>query len=273
MPPIFSSLGEAQKYWEFHLRAALPWNYQKGFESIQASAFPKLYPDIIHGHDPNYNPPIHGNVSRAQLDEERSYHLKFIERWQAAFQPVWTHSNTLAGADNFQNAANLFLQSLCGFISFNSVATNEECIYDTFLPEFQQMAWLIRSILERAEAVRVDGATKLFSFSIGIITSIYFVMNKCRNRTIRRELAELCYKYPRRDGAWDSEMVASVGRWHIEKEEQGLKDDEPIPESSRVRLMEVSIPLGKREVFIRFTLMQGTNPQERIMPPPELIVW
>ena len=273
MPPIFSSLEEAQKYWEFHLRAALPWNYQKGFEAIQASAFPKLYPDIIHGHDSGYNSPTQGNVSRAQLDEERRGHLKALERWQAAFQPVWTHSNTLAGADDFQNAAILFLQSLCGIISFNSAATNEECIYDTFLPEFQQMLWLIRSTLERAEAARVDSATKVFSFSIGVITSMYFVMNKCRDHAIRRELVELCYKYPRRDGAWDSEMVASVGRWHIEKEEQGLKDDEPIPESSRVRLMEVNIPPRKREVFIRYTLMEGTNPKERIMPPLELIIW
>jgi hypothetical protein len=167
----------------------------------------------------------------------------------------------------------MFLQLLCSIISFNSAATNDECIYDTFLPEFQQMFWLIRTILERTKAVCVGGETKVFSFSIGVIASIYFVVNKCRDRTIRRELVELCYKYPRRDGAWDSEMVAAVGRWHIEKEEQGLKNDGPIPESSRVRLMEVNIPPGKREVFIRYTLMLGTNPQERIMPPPELIAW
>jgi hypothetical protein len=68
-------------------------------------------------------------------------------------------------------------------------------------------------------------------------------------------------------------MVAAVGRWNIGKEEQGLGDDEPIPESLRVRLMEVKIPPGKREVFIRYTLMKGTNPLERVMPPPELIVW
>jgi len=59
----------------------------------------------------------------------------------------------------------------------------------------------------------------------------------------------------------------------MEKEEKSLREDEPIPESSRLRLMEVNILPGKREVFIRYTLMEGANPQERVMPPPELIVW
>jgi hypothetical protein len=273
MPSIFSNLEEARTYWEPHLRAALPWNYQKGFEAIQASAFPKFYLDIINCQDPDYCPPTQGNASRAQLDGERRGHLRTLERWRVAFQPVWTHSNTPAGANDFQCAAILNLQSFCGVICFSAAATNDGCIYDTFLPEFQQMVWLIRSILERAEAVRVDGAAKVFSFSIGVITNMYFVMNRCRDRAIRRELVELCYKYPRRDAAWDSEMVAAVGRGHIEKEEHGIKDSKPIPESSRVRLMEVNIPPGKREVFIRYTLMEGTDPQERIMPPQELIPW
>jgi hypothetical protein len=59
----------------------------------------------------------------------------------------------------------------------------------------------------------------------------------------------------------------------MEKEEVSLREDEPIPESSRLRLIEVNILPRKREVFIRYTLMEGTNPQERAMLPPELIVW
>lgn len=39
----------------------------------------------------------------------------------------------------------------------------------------------------------------------------------------------------------------------------------------RVRLMEANIPPGKRQVFIRYTLMEVTNPMERIMPSRELI--
>jgi Fungal specific transcription factor domain len=196
MPSIFSSLEEARTYWELHLRTAIPWNYQRGFEAIQASTFPKLYPDIIHGHDPDYCPPTQGNVSRAKLDEERRLHLTYLERWRFAFASVWTHSNTPSGADDFQGAAILLLQSICGTISFNATATDEECIYDTFLPEFRQMAWLARSILERAEAARVGGAVKAFSFSIGAFMSIYYMMNKCRDRAFRRELVELCYRYP-----------------------------------------------------------------------------
>jgi hypothetical protein len=95
-------------------------------------------------------------------------------------------------------------------IGLSAAATNDECIYDTFMPQFQQMLWLIRFILKLTEVIRTDSAAKVFSFSIGVIAGIYFVMNKCRDRTICRELVVHCYKYPRRDGAWDSEMVAAV---------------------------------------------------------------
>jgi hypothetical protein len=192
MPSISSSLEEAQTYWEFHLKAAMLWNYQKGFEAIQANAFLKLYSDTIHGHGPDYSPPTQRNVSRTKLDEDRLLHLTTVECWCSAFAPIWNHSNTLLGAEDFQGAK-ILLQSICSMIGFSAATTNGECIYDTFMPQFQQMAWLIRSILERAEVIRIGSAAKVFSFSIGVIASIYFVMNKCRDRAIRR------------DGAWDSE--------------------------------------------------------------------
>jgi hypothetical protein len=153
MSSIFSSLEEAQTYWDKRFRS-------------HASALAKVYPDTINDHGPDYNPPSQGNVSRVKFDEERLLQLTNLEHCRSAFAPIWNHSNTLAGAENFQSAAILLLQSLYGTISFSAAAPNDECIYGTFMSEFQKMIWLIRSILERAEAIRVGRVTKEFSFSI-----------------------------------------------------------------------------------------------------------
>jgi hypothetical protein len=150
------------------------------------------------------------------------------------------------------------IQSYCALISLGAAFVNNEMIYEEYREEFRKMVFLAKEVLERAEAARVGGA-RVFSFSIGVITSLYFVVNICRDRAVRREVLELCGKYPRQDGAWDSAMVAAIGKWNIEIQEKGLKGDEPIPESSRVRLMEVKIPSGKKELLIRYTVMEGTK--------------
>jgi hypothetical protein len=113
------------------------------------------------------------------------------------------------------------MQSYTGLIGIGIALVNNETIYDDFTEEFRQMVFLARKVLERAEAARLGG-TKVFSFSIWVVTSLYFVVNKCRNLAIRREVIELCDKYPRQDGAWDSAMAAAIGRWNIEKE-KGLE--------------------------------------------------
>ncbi len=171
-----------------------------------------------------------GNVSRVKFDEARLLHLTS----SAGVAPIWNHSNTLVGAESFQNAAILLLQSLCTFSTFSTAVTNDECIYDTFMSELQQMIWLIRSILESAEAIRIGRATKEFSFSIGVTTRIYFVLNKYQDRAIRRELVSLCYKYPRRDGAWDTEMDLKMLYWYLEFRFEGLRQLLLRPQRKRI---------------------------------------
>jgi hypothetical protein len=83
-------------------------------------------------------------------------------------------------------------------------------------------------------------------------------VTKCRDRRLRQEALELLERFPRRDGVWDTAMIAAVGKWIMEKEEQGLGPDEPIPEKARVRLMEVKMPTAKKEVQIRYTLIEGS---------------
>ena len=268
MPTTFSTVAEARKYWEFHLRLALPWNHQPGYDSLQASAFPKIYPDFIRNREPQVMlPPQDYNVT-IRLEEERQEHVRSIQKWLAAFKPLWEYCQTEGGANDYAGAAMLKMQTWCGIISFSTARTNHECHYDDYIEGFAEMVRMAKNVLETSEQARTGSA--LFAFSIGVTNCIYFVMTKCRDRQLRRAALELLARFPRRDGVWDTAMVAAVGQWIMEKEEQGLRPREPIPERARVRLMEVKMPTARREVYIRYTLMEDSV-RERVMPPMETV--
>lgn len=57
---------------------------------------------------------------------------------------------------------------------------------------------------------------------------------------MRREALGLLRSFPRREGVWDSLLVAEIGQRIMEFEEEGL-EGEFIPESARVRLSKVEV--------------------------------
>lgn len=268
MPTTFSTLTEARKYWELHLRLALPWNHQPGYDSLQASAFPKIYRDSIRNREPPVMLPPQDDTVTVRLEEERQEHIRNIHEWLAAFEPLWEYCQTEGGADDYAGAAILKMQTWCGIISFATARTNHECHYDDFIEGFAEMVRMARNVLEISEQARTGSA--LFAFSIGVTNCIYFIVTKCRDRRLRREALGLLARFPRRDGVWDTAMIAAVGQWNMEKEEYGLGPNEPIPERARLRLMEVKMPTAKKEVYIRYTLMEGSV-RERVMPPMETV--
>lgn len=268
MPTTFSTLIEARKYWELHLRLALPWNHQPGYDSLQASAFPKIYPDSIRNREPPVTLPLQDDALTIRLENERQEHVRYIYEWLAAFEPLWDYCQTDGGPEDYAGAAILKMETWCGIISFATARTNHECHYDDYIDGFAEMVRLARNVLEISEQARTGSA--LFAFSVGVTNCIYFVVTKCRDAQLRREALELLARFPRRDGVWDTAMIAAVGHWIMEKEEDGLEPDEPIPERARVRLMEVKMPTAKREVYIRYTLMEDSV-RERVMPPMETV--
>jgi hypothetical protein len=162
------------------------------------------------------------------------------------------------------------MQTRCGLIAFATAATNHECHYDEFHNMFTEIVTLSRDVLEVAQQTRTSSPP--FAFSIGVTNSLYLVLVKCRERQLRRQALQLLDDHPRRDGVWDTAMVAAIGRWIAEEEEKGLEPDEPVPEAARMRLMEVKMPTNKKEVHIRYTLME-TSVRERRIAPTKIIIF
>jgi hypothetical protein len=155
MPTTFSTLTDARKYWELHLRLALPWNHQPGYDSLQASGFPKIYPDSIRNREPPVTLPPQDDALPIRLEEERQEHLRNIHEWLAAFKPLWEYCQTEGGADDYAGAAILKMQTWCGIISFATARTNHECHYDDYIEGFAEMVSMARNVLEISEQGRL----------------------------------------------------------------------------------------------------------------------
>ncbi len=60
-----------------------------------------------------------------------------------------------------------------------------------------------------------------FSADLGIVPPLYVVATKSRDRILRRRAIDLLRSSARREGMWDSELVARIGMWVMGIEEEG----------------------------------------------------
>lgn len=68
-----------------------------------------------------------------------------------------------------------------------------------------------------------------FSADLGIVPPLFVVATKCRDPTVRRQAIQLLMSSSRREGMWDSELIARIGMWimAIEEEDTGVNNESP----------------------------------------------
>lgn len=124
----------------------------------------------------------------------------------------------------------------------------DEMRFDDYILHFQHIVSLAREVVEdeetRAAAKRcpdsrfcqhphhrwnnvfegneyaVSHIKPSFSADLGIVPPLFVVATKCRDPMVRRQAIQLLKSSSRREGMWDSELVARIGVWITSIEEQ-----------------------------------------------------
>jgi hypothetical protein len=147
-------------------------------------------------------------------------------------------------------------------VSIPAAAESEEMIFDKYESEFNELISLSKELLERQPVgISDDEQTSPFTFGTGVIACLHITITQCRYHVLCREALRLLEIHQRREGVWDSAMVGAIGRWVMATEEQGLEAGEHIPESVRLRMVEVKSPCSKRKALIKCTKMERAIPQ------------
>ncbi|KAK7749518.1 hypothetical protein SLS53_000093 [Cytospora paraplurivora] len=176
-----------------------------------------------------------------------------IQAWGIAFEPL-LNSRFSEGVTSQEKAAIAVLKMfhIMGQILFFMTFCDSETQFDAYQPHFQAIVDLGLEVVgdeeRRASKKRCfdprtcqhqkghltdifGGQTYIgnhikpsFSADLGIVPPLYVVATKCRDPVIRRKAIQLLRSSSRREGMWDSELVARIGMWimGIEEEEDLL---------------------------------------------------
>lgn len=261
MPRAFMTLGEAKLWGELVIRQ----NYHFRAESLSVGNAQEVEPPGIPPQwEDSVRFPMRSNVLSVPaeipsplLSQYQAY-LSQWNRWSMAFRLLFTSLRASKSSDQI-GATLLLIQAKLSCISLASAFSTLETAYDDFLCEFQE---IIRLAILVHETLVLNLGRLLYRIDGGIIPALFFVATKCRDRVLRRQAVRLLSSSPWREGVFDSACCHKMALWIIEVEEEGLGNEDFIPEHRRLKIRKSHIDLQSRRAQLQGTQFKAANDTE-----------
>jgi len=242
------SQGDALSEQEYLMGKEIIANMPKEFSSISEA---RMYETLLHirttqflaAHDDKSSDAlliwdrIAGKLSLSTVLELKELKNDF-DRWAQAFDPLFKDALT-PGKSEFRAAAIQRAHYLVEVIVFEQGLHVDEVCFDYFHNEFVEMVGLAKALLVSEESN--------FTLSTHSVVVLDLVATKCRDPELRREAIRLLIDRPRREGFFDSVMVATICQWVVDIEEEGMVNGF-IPEEARVRKIGAKFDLEKKNM-------------------------
>ncbi|KAM0346047.1 hypothetical protein ACHAPU_005808 [Fusarium lateritium] len=203
-----------------------------------------------------------------------------FDAWSKAFDNLFFgRQNATVSPQEKAGIAALKMLATNARILFFSMFSEKESDFDNFLPQFQTVVDLAVEIVgdeERRAASRdcpnpercqhrqgeswhnqdffpamgfsAPHIKPRFAADLGIVAPLFVVATKCRDPGTRRRAIQLLRSSSRREGMWDSEMVANISAWvmNLEESEALTMGIESYPADGITRPIPRVIPEEKR---------------------------
>lgn len=217
----------------------------------------------------------------------KQYGLAYVgelSTWEAAFRPLFAtrHDDPSLSPRERTAIATLQMEHTNARVLFLSLFSSTEAAFDAFVPQFATIVELAREVVASDEAAAIAASRcpppppqncahhrwddppsvinggyaayhlkPSFTADLGIVPPLFMVATKCREPTLRRQAISLLRSSARREGMWDSELVARIGQWIMELEESTspsghLGQPAAVPEERRVMIHTVDFDLRAR---------------------------
>jgi hypothetical protein len=99
-----------------------------------------------------------------------------------------------------------------------------------------------------------------FSLDYRVVLPLMCVGMTYKHRALRREVIEIFSRLSRREGMWNTLMLAKVMEWMAEIEEEGLGYKKYVPEDKATRLVQLEMDEGAKSALVGFS--QGAEGNE-----------
>jgi hypothetical protein len=183
--------------------------------------------------------------------------IGYLRQWSAAFQPLFKASQQDSGKPIRSKVAFLQLRHNTTLLALVGSQAKSELVYDNFISLFEETLCLARELLDASQS-NPSSRRPVFTFDIGVIASLWYVATKCRDSNKRWTAVSILLNHPRREGVWDSAMMAAFASTLIRIEEHGVYDTF-IPENKRVRAEAFSFDLMEKKGWLSYSrLAEGS---------------
>ncbi|KAH8679783.1 hypothetical protein BGZ60DRAFT_237056 [Tricladium varicosporioides] len=294
MPIVFENLEQARVYLDLTMRRILHFSASPPFRLGRSQAYEitgsrnvVVIPDKWNGCasiTPSTNSLPVSNIEERDVVAEAAALLSELQSWEKAFDPLLQSALTTRGTDAIM-ALTLSINATSAQL-FRCVFAKSEMDTDMFLREFSHVVWAadLQVSLREEEAQKrklVDGNEPMltFSFDLGILMPLYMVLMKCRHGPTRREALRILVRHKRREGLWDSDVLAGVARWVMRLE--GQLDEEGATEENgnedvlelerRTRDRRVRFDWTERKAYVRCMQIDATTGQ--LVERNEVLKW
>lgn len=247
IPGKFDDLEEARRWWDLVQHWVL--HFSRTAADKLAATCP-TYPQLSDEFDL-------GDIDGVK--ELQAEHLGILERWNAAFWPLYTsaRANKKTDPGAYYRALSLQLQYQTSWTCVGAVSFCRYDILYSLTPAFREIVRLSAALLPQQHQ---DGrGTEVFTMDNGPTMALFIVAVKCRDAEVREDALRLLQKYPRRDGLWDSRAFAAVAEVNRGLEIMNETDGDILQQWRRLRRRELIFDERPQECTARYYVRDGTG--------------
>lgn len=256
MPAKFSDIEEAKRYMFLILRRAMIFfavadeivsaasarRSSQTSESTHASedeTSPANFDPAAMAHSPFQTSPVPNTI----IAGHAKHSLEFT-RGQQAFD----HLYTLRKPPSPMMVAHIQLAFDYARIHLNSLIVTEECAFDKHIHDYGNL------LLNAKQRLKVTPSSvnelNPFALEFGFLPPLYLVCKFCRDGQVRRDAISVMRQAPRREGAFDRELLIRISIWVMEIEEESMVGGH-IPELARIRVIGVDVNMETKSARVR----------------------
>ncbi|KAB5535167.1 hypothetical protein GE09DRAFT_1250236 [Coniochaeta sp. 2T2.1] len=240
IPRTFADLDEARRWWDL---------VQHWVLHFSRTAADKLA--AMHANCPGL--PDDFDVTDIEgVKELQAEHLEILERWNAAFWPLYTaaRTNKKTDVDAYHRAISLQLQYQASWTCVRAASFSRYDTIYSLTPAFREIVRLSAVLLPQQH--KKSGGMEVFTIDNGPTMALFIVAVKCRDSEVRDDALRLLKKYPRRDGLWDSRAFAALGEVNRGLEAMNETDGDLREQWRRLRKREVIFDERAQECTARY---------------------
>lgn len=193
-----------------------------------------------------------------------------IANWIHSFEPIFEslctnwEDNEAGFSCAAHVAAMMQMQAVATTILIASVLITNEMEYDKLNHKFQELVDLATVIVKQRQPCKKSNSWAGGPWiDIGLTPQLFVVVTRCRDPIIRRRAIKLLEEWYI-EGIWDPALIAQIGLFLMEVEEEGLEDVDfrggkkfIIPEWSRAVISRIGEDSQKRSALIQCVLKSG----------------